>query len=147
MDLTQKTSDGRKIAQIVLPKIFYLYQQRTKRAKAKIAKGDKAKEIYLLEKKMFGIFAEQKALAELYAKKQTEYNTRLQEIRVKKEKLYEPVKIPPYHSYDMYLSKCVKEKTIYQVEMIMNNVNVLENPSSIEELIKLTLKKLNKDDK
>lgn len=29
----------------------------------------------------------------------------------------------------------------------MNNVNVLENPSSIEELIKLTLKKLNKDDK
>lgn len=36
---------------------------------------------------------------------------------------------------------------IYQVEMIMNNINVLENPSSIEKLIKLTLKKLNKDDK
>lgn len=47
----------------------------------------------------------------------------------------------------MYLSKCVKEKTIYQVEMTMNNINVLENPSSIEKLIKLTLKKLNKDDK
>ena len=31
--------------------------------------------------------------------------------------------------------------------MIMNNINVLENPSSIEKLIKLTLKKLNKDDK
>ena len=47
----------------------------------------------------------------------------------------------------MYLSKCGEEKTIYQVEMIMNNINVLENPSSIEKLIKLTLKKLNKDDK
>ena len=96
---------------------------------------------------MFGIFAEQKALAKLYAKKQTEYNTRLQEIRAKKGKLYEFIKISPCHLYDMYLLKCVKEKTIYQVEMIINNVNVLENPSSIEELIKLTLKKLNKDDK
>ena len=61
--------------------------------------------------------------------------------------IVEFIKISPCHSYDMYLLKCVKEKTIYQVEMIMNNVNVLENPSSIEELIKLTLKKLNKDDK
>ena len=71
----------------------------------------------------------------------------MQEVRAKKGKLYEFIKISPCHSYDMYLSKCGEEKTIYQVEMIMNNINVLENPSSIEKLIKLTLKKLNKDDK
>ena len=125
----------------------FIYIRKKKKNKSKSYKRRKAKEVYLLEKKIFGIFAEQKALAKLYAKKQTEYNTRLQEIRAKKGKLYEFIKISPCHSYDMYLSKCVKEKTIYQVEMIMNNINVLENPSSIEKLIKLTLKKLNKDDK
>ena len=45
------------------------------------------------------------------------------------------------------IAQIVLPKIFYQVEMIKNNVNVLENPSSIEKLIKLTLKKLNKDDK
>lgn len=62
---------------------------KNKKNKSKSYKRRKAKEVYLLEKKIFGIFAEQKALAKLYAKKQTEYNTRLQEIRAKKGKLYE----------------------------------------------------------
>lgn len=43
MNLTQKTSEGRKIAQIVLPKIFYLYQQKIKRTKAKVIKEEKQK--------------------------------------------------------------------------------------------------------
>ena len=43
MNLTQKTSEGRKIAQIVLPKIFYLYQQKIKRKKAKVIKEEKQK--------------------------------------------------------------------------------------------------------
>ena len=43
MNLTQKPSEGRKIAQIVLPKIFYLYQQKIKRTKAKVIKEEKQK--------------------------------------------------------------------------------------------------------
>lgn len=43
MNLTQKTSEGRKIAQIVLPKILYLYQQKIKRTKAKVIKEEKQK--------------------------------------------------------------------------------------------------------
>ena len=49
MNLTQKPSEGRKIAQIVLPKIFYLYQQKIKRTKAKVIKEEKQKK-YSIEK-------------------------------------------------------------------------------------------------
>lgn len=146
INLNKKTSDGRLHGQIVLSQIYNLYKKQVNKAKIRLEKGQDTKEFRELDRKRLTILEERKKLATLYAKKQIEYSKRLSEVSEKREKLYGDIKHCYNESYETFLTTRVGEKSIFQVENVMNTVNVLQEPKNVNQLIQLTLKELKKND-